>query len=132
MRVVLDTNVFVAGFLTQGVAAQVLDLWLKGRYTLLTSSQQMRELRRVLRQKFPELPRAKVGRLLNLLEGLAEKVTVRTAPEVSSDEDDNLILAIALKGRADFLVTGDKSHLLGIKVPGVRVIGVREFLEKVR
>ncbi len=132
MRVVLDTNVFVAGLLTQGVAAQVLDLWLKGRYTLLTSSQQMRELRRVLRQKFPELPRAKVGRLLNLLEGLAEKVTVRTAPEVSSDEDDNLILAIALKGRADFLVTGDKSHLLGIKVHGVRVIGVREFLERMR
>ncbi|WP_252829442.1 putative toxin-antitoxin system toxin component, PIN family [Thermus scotoductus] len=129
---VLDTNVFVAGLLTQGVAAQVLDLWLKGRYTLLTSSQQMRELRRVLRQKFPELPRAKVGRLLNLLEGLAEKVTVRTAPEVSSDEDDNLILAIALKGRADFLVTGDKSHLLGIKVHGVRVIGVREFLERMR
>ncbi len=56
MRVVLDTNVLVAALLTQGAAAQVVDLWLAGRYTLLTAEVQLRELRRVLRDKFPELP----------------------------------------------------------------------------
>ena len=35
MRVVLDINVLVAALLTQGVAAQVVDLWLAGRYTCL-------------------------------------------------------------------------------------------------
>lgn len=80
MRVVLDINVLVAALLTQGVAAQVVDLWLAGRYTLLTAEVQLREPRRVLRDKFPELPRAKVGRLVNLLRRQAEVVARPVLP----------------------------------------------------
>jgi len=124
----LDTNVLVAALLTRGAAAQVLDLWLQGRYTLLTSPGQLDELKRVLREKFPELPKAKVGRVVNLLRFAAQQVWVRKSPGLSLDPDD-WILAVALEGRADFLVTGDRSHLLGLKMRGLRILSVREFLE---
>ncbi|SDE39252.1 putative toxin-antitoxin system toxin component, PIN family [Thermus arciformis] len=131
MRVVLDTNVLVAALLTQGAAAQVVDLWLEGRYTLLTAEVQLRELRRVLRDKFPELPRAKVGRLVNLLRRQAEVVARPRPPGLSPDPDDDLLLGLALAGRADCLVTGDKSHLLSLKVKGLRILSVRSFLREV-
>jgi len=120
--------VLVAALLTRGAAAQVLDLWLQGRYTLLTSPGQLDELKRVLREKFPELPKAKVGRVVNLLRFAAQQVWVRKSPGLSLDPDD-WILAVALEGRADFLVTGDRSHLLGLKMRGLRILSVREFLE---
>ena len=119
MRVVLDTNVSVAALLTQGVAAQVVDLWLAGRYTLLTAQVQLREPRRVLRDKFPELPRAKVGRLVNLLRRQAEVVARPRPPGLSPDPDDDLLLGIALVGRAD------------CKVKGLRILSVRSFLREV-
>ena len=41
----------------------------------------------------------------------------------------NYLLAIAEAGAADFLVTGDKRDLLGLKVHGgTRILGVRDFL----
>ncbi|PZA07275.1 MULTISPECIES: putative toxin-antitoxin system toxin component, PIN family [unclassified Meiothermus] len=52
MRLVLDTNVLVAGTLTQGPAAKVLDLWIEGRFDLLTSEAQLAELKRILQTKF--------------------------------------------------------------------------------
>ena len=131
MRVVLDINVLVAALLTQGVAAQVVDLWLAGRYTLLTAEVQLREPRRVLRDKFPELPRAKVGRLVNLLRRQAEVVARPRPPGLSPDPDDDLLLGIARVGRADCLVTGDKSPLLSLKVKGLRILSVRSFLREV-
>jgi len=121
--------VLVAALLTRGAAAQVLDLWLQGSYTLLTSPGQLDELKRVLREKFPELPKAKVGRVVNLLRFAAQQVWVRKSPGLSLDPDDDWILAVALEGRADFLVTGDRSHLLGLKMRGLRILSVREFLE---
>ena len=110
MRVVLDTNVSVAALLTQGLA---------GRYTLLTAEVQLREPRRVLRDKFPELPRAKVGRLVNLLRRQAEVVARPRPPGLSPDPDDDLLLGIALVGRAD------------CKVKGLRILSVRSFLREV-
>ena len=90
MRVVLDTNVSVAALLTQGVAAQVVDLWLAGRYTLLT-----------------------------LLRRQAEVVARPRPPGLSPDPDDDLLLGIALVGRAD------------CKVKGLRILSVRSFLREV-
>ena len=48
---------------------------------------------------------------------------------VSPDPYDNYLLAMASEGEADFLVTGDKRDLLGLKLyEGTRITTVREFL----
>nr|WP_255418284.1 MULTISPECIES: hypothetical protein [unclassified Meiothermus] len=40
-------------------------------------------------------------------------------------------MAIAVEGQADALITGDKGHLLSLKVRGLRIATVRQFLREI-
>ena len=62
----------------------------------------------------------------------ARAVIVSELPEVDlvDDPDDNLVLATAVAGEADYLVTGDRRHLLQLKkVRRTRVLTARELTE---
>lgn len=131
MRCVLDTNIFISALLSDDAPpARVFDLWLEHAFTLVSAEVQLSEIRRVSR--YPKLkarlkPYA-VGGLINRVR--ADALIVRPAPlDVSADPDDNLILGVAVAAGADTLVTGDKSHLLGLgTVEGVSVRSARAFL----
>ena len=48
----------------------------------------------------------------------------------SPDPEDNFLLALAQAGKADYLVTGDKSGLLSlVRHEGTRIISARDFAE---
>jgi uncharacterized protein len=134
MRVVVDTNVLLAALMTVGTPPDRLyQLWQEGKFTLLTSEWQLGELRRVSRyeQVKARLHPLEVGRLINGLRRRA--VMVETLPQVSAspDPDDNAILAIALGGEADYLITGDKRDLLNLKkVKTIPILKVRTFVER--
>lgn len=117
MRVVLDTNVLVSALLVElSPPAQLVAHWRRGGFSLLTASPQLDELMRVTR--YPKISArikpALAGRLINDLREVA--VVVETLPQVdvSPDPYDNYLLSIASGGVADYLVTGDKPHLLAI------------------
>jgi predicted nucleic acid-binding protein len=58
-------------------------------------------------------------------------ISVTSLPIVSysPDPDDNIILATAIAGRADYLVSGDKSDLLALKkVEDIPIITARQAL----
>ena len=62
----------------------------------------------------------------------ARAVVVSELPEIDlvDDPDDNLVLATALAGDADYLVTGDRRHLLHLKkVEQTRILTARELTE---
>lgn len=68
MRVVLDTNIFIAALLTPGSTNDALiQHWADGRYALLTSQAQLTELRRVTKEKVYDdlIRRADAGKLVN-------------------------------------------------------------------
>ncbi len=51
---------------------------------------------------------------------------------IKKDATDNHILACALEAKADFLVTGDKKHILPLKKIGAtRIVSPAEFLHEV-
>ena len=53
-------------------------------------------------------------------------------PEVdpSRDPQDNPVIAMAIAGRADYLVTGDRRGLLSLKrVGATRIVTAAEFLK---
>jgi len=51
---------------------------------------------------------------------------------IEEDPDDDVVLATALEGRAEYLVSGDK-HLLSLReFRGIRIVTVREMLETLR
>ena len=131
MRVVLDTNVLVSALLIpSGPPGTIYRAWTDGAFTLLISAAQVRELRRTLAK--PTLT-ARIrphhaGRLVNNLRRLAETIDPLPRVERSPDPDDNFLLAMAEAGRADYLVTGDKSGLLFlIRHAGARIVSVRTF-----
>lgn len=136
MRLVIDTNVLVSALLAgASLPAHLMLLWRQGRFDLLTSAAQLDELRRVTRYpKIKErLAPALAGRLVNDLRDIA--VVLGDLPQVTASPDphDNYLLAMAMAGSADFLVTGDKRDLLVlVRHEGTRIVTVRGFLDQHR
>ena len=137
LRVVLDTNVFVSSLLVkEGPAAQVLDAWRARRYLLIVSPALVAEIASTLR--YPHIRRRyritenDIQALLDLLEvdsilvpGIAD-----VAGSITEDPDDEIVLACALEGEADLIVSGDH-HLLALgQLRGIEIVAVRRFMER--
>ena len=110
MRVFLDTNVLVSAFATRGLCADVLRHVLAD-HRLVVGEVVLEEFRRTLRDKFG-VPPAQV----QAIEELLREHEVVPTPQVAAsaparDPDDQWVVASALAGAADLLVTGDKDLL---------------------
>ena len=110
MRVVLDTNILFSALISpHGAPDLIYRAWRLARFEVVTSQAQLNEIRRASRYpKFQHvLQPAKVGVMINNLQRAivleALNITIQT-----NDPDDAFLLAMALAGDADYLVTGDR------------------------
>ena len=135
IKAVLDANVFVSGVLNRkGIPAQILQFWKDKKFKMLISQDTTAELDRVLR--YPHIARlhrwheTEIAEFLSLLRGDATEVNpLERITAVSNDESDNRYLECAAAGEADYLVTGDKKHLLPLKsYQNIRIIAPATFL----
>jgi uncharacterized protein len=110
VRVFLDTKVLVAAFASRGLCADVMRAVL-AEHELITGEVVLGELRAVLVHRI-RLPQATVDEIVALLR---DQEVVPKPPKPSDipvrDPDDRWILASAVAGRADVLVTGDRDLL---------------------
>jgi len=131
MRVVLDTNILVSALIAPaGNPAVIYDAWEQSRFTLLMCAEQLDELRATLHKpKVAHLIKPyKAGRLVNQIRKLAKGVTELPRVKRSPDPGDNFLLGLAEAGKADYLVTGDKSGLLVLaRHKSTRIISARDF-----
>ncbi len=131
MRVVLDTNILVSALIAPaGNPAAIYNAWEQGKFTLLTCTEHLDELRATLQKpRVADLIKPyKAGRLVNQIKKLAEEVGELPRVKRSPDSCDNFLLALAEAGHADYLVTGDKSGLLVLaNHKSMRIITAREF-----
>ena len=110
MRVFLDTDVLVAALATRGLCADVMRVVL-AEHQLITGDVVLSELRKALGRRI-KLPAATIDDILALLREQEVVPKPRKPPEVPvRDPDDRWILASAMVGRADVLVTGDRDLL---------------------
>lgn len=134
MRIVLDTNVLVSALISGATPpARLYEAWTRGDFQLVTSAEQIEELRRVLTydRLSTYITLADAQTLSETIDAAA--VVVHDLPEVDAarDVDDNVILATAIASNADLIVTGDKSHLLGLEsVQGIPNVTPRAALER--
>lgn len=126
MRVFLDTNVLVAAFATRGLCADVVRVVL-AEHQLITAEVVLTELRAALIRRI-KLPHATVEDILALLR---DQEVVPKPPKPSDlpirDPDDRWILASAMAGRADVLVTGDRDLLDGAGKAALPIVDPRGF-----
>jgi uncharacterized protein len=130
-RYVLDTNVLISAVLAgASPAAQAFRLALRSG-VLLRSDKTLQEFAEVLaRPKFA--PYVIEGQRIAFIEDFilaAEYVAIHEAIVACRDAKDDMFLELAVNGKADMLVTGDKDLLALHPYRGIPIITVREFLD---
>ncbi len=137
LRVVLDANQFVSSLLVKvGLPAQVLEAWRAGAYQLIVSPAIMEEVEHTLgyeriRRKY-NISQAAVQHLIQELANSALVVAGLSdvAGAVSEDPDDEIVLACAVDGGADLIVSGDH-HLLDLgSYREIPILSTRAFVEQ--
>jgi len=125
MRVILDTNILLSGLISsRGSTGKLVDAWRHRRFTLVSHSIQLEELREVTRrEKIRRLIRpAEAGRLINQIAEVAELPDQLPSVARSPDPRDDFLLALCEAAMVDWLVTGDKEDLLALQRHGTTQI----------
>lgn len=128
MRVLLDTNVWVASFIARGTSSDLVE-HLEHNHQVLTSEWLLDELRDVLTRKF-DYSRDRVDRVEAFVRSSAECIPLtEEPPDVSEDPDDNYVLLSASEGKVDLLVTGDQDLLVLESFEGIDIVPPDRFWE---
>ncbi|MFQ5742822.1 MAG: putative toxin-antitoxin system toxin component, PIN family [Acidobacteriota bacterium] len=131
MRIFLDTNVIVSAFATRGLCADVLHI-VVAEHDLLVGKTVLKELRRVLRQKL-RLPTATLNELDAFLHQHSTIVSKQAPLAVSvRDANDEAVLAEAVAGGADILVSGDRDLLEIADAAPIQILAPRGLWERLR
>lgn len=131
MIVCFDTNVLVSAVATRGLCADIVNAAL-AEHELIVGETVLTELGKVLRRKL-RLPPAVAEETEAFLRLHATVVASVPAPALPTlDEGDRKVLAEALAGKADVLVTGDRDLLEISASAPVRILSPRGFWELLR
>lgn len=132
MKVVLDTNVLVSAFLFGGRPLDLLDLANVGIVQVHTSEKALAELQKVLsRDKFRGRLRSlglTAAKIVALYRDLATVVEVSYPANICPDSGDDEFISIAISGRVDVIVTGDRDLLSCSGNSPIPIITVAESL----
>ncbi|HXF86061.1 MAG TPA: putative toxin-antitoxin system toxin component, PIN family [Anaerolineales bacterium] len=136
IRAMLDTNIFVSAALSKNVNSptrETLERWKRGEFVLLICTPLAEEIiEKLLDHRVDE---EKVGVLVETLANWAEWVEVpaEKIEALLSDPDDNVIVACAVEGKANYLVTYDPHFdSLNGEYRGVKIVKAIPFLEALR
>jgi hypothetical protein len=138
LKAVIDTSVMVSVAFPKGeLARELRDMIADGAFTLVTSKEMMAELYRVLH--YPRILKqfnASKDDIDEFIGMIMEHALLTKAQyglhKITEDPTDDIFLACALESKADFIVSRDP-HLRNLKqFHGIKIIDVKEFLEKVK
>jgi len=132
-RVVLDTNVIASGFIVPtGPPGKILAVWRDRHLDIVVSPSLLQEVTDILRR--PKIARVygltapAVADILRLLDSQAIHVPGRVMiPPTARDPRDDHILACAVEGHADFVVTGDRDLPDLRRFQGISIVSPAAF-----
>lgn len=132
MRAVLDTNLLISYLLTQGeTLSRIIDHWEQGHFVYVASPAILAELKAVVER--PRLQRAMSAdpqALIDVIEQDADFVSGELVlTGICRDPKDDIFIACAVEGQADYLVSGDNDLLDLDYYQDVKMISPRLFLQ---
>ncbi len=134
IRIVLDANVFVSAVLNPpSNPGRILELVRLNAVQLLLSSDILAEVKAVLLYpRLRKLHRRSPKRVKTFVQELAELAEMTPGDlivdVIKDDPSDNIYLACAVEGKADYIVSGDK-HLKDLKTyEGIRIVDPASLL----
>ena len=134
MRIVCDTNILISAIaFPGGLPERILRAAISGTFMNCVSPDILTEFTRVLEKKL-RFSIIETDQPVRLISAVSTIVYPETRLEiVKDDETDNRILECAVAARAEYLVTGDKRHLLPLKKHGeIRIVSARDLVLETR
>ena len=134
IKCVIDTNVIISAiFNPKGIPGKIIEAWFKHEFLAVTSEFLLQELRRVLH--YPHIQRIKliseneINKFVHDIINISQLIEVSSAIDVvKKDATDNQVLATALDGQVNYIVSGDV-HLLDLgDFRGIKIVKPIEFL----
>lgn len=135
MRALLDTNIFISYLLSsqkEGVVQAIFKALSENQFTLLLPEALVDEMVQVVSQKPRLTTRIRPDQLRRFAEFLQEvsetiPMIAEEIPPISRDPKDDYLIAYAVVGEADYLVTGDKDLLVLEKMGDVAILSPADF-----
>jgi uncharacterized protein len=126
VRIVLDTNVLIAAFIARGFCHQLFEHCVSHHH-LVTSEFILGEVREKLVEKFNYTSEV-ADELITLLRSRMEVVTPTAldAP-ICRDAGDDDVLAAAVAGNCECIITGDKDLLILKQFQGIDIFSPGDF-----
>lgn len=130
LKIVADTNIFISALCFGGEADKVLSIIRKEKYKLFISSFILKEIKGVLENKF-KWDNQKLNSVIKQIRFrsrlIAPKIKIS---KIKNDDTDNRILECAAECGANYIVSGDKKHLLPLKLyNNINIISPAEFIK---
>lgn len=128
--VVFDTNIYISAVLFGGNPRTCLELARNKEIQLFTSKKILVELATKLSKKFHWAEED----IHNVIEGILVFANLvkpkQTINFIKDDPKDNNILECAVQGKVDYIISGDKKHLLSLKeFRNIPIITAKTFLD---
>ncbi len=136
IRAVVDTNVFVSAQISRsGAPARVIDYWQAEMFALVINEQMLQEIERMLIQPWLKKHGFTYEDSIALTNALRKLAFVTpgwlNVKGVARDLKDDMILAAAVEGAADYIVIGDNDLLVLGSYEGIPIVSPAEFIQAV-
>lgn len=116
LKVCIDTNVWIIGIMFNGKTAEVITTAFNRKFKLVLSKIILDEVERNLLNKF-KFSQRNIGKLIHRILQIADLYEpIGSIKVIPNRHADNLVLETATQGKARYLITGDREHLLPLKI----------------
>lgn len=136
IRAVLDTNILVSALRSKnGASYEILSRLVKKEFELIIGNTVLAEYDEVLKRECPAfgIPVAIVDRFLDTL--CASSTFYQTSSywkPALPDPDDEAFAQLALEAKVGYLVTCNQRHFPSGRLPALRVVSPKEFLQALK
>lgn len=127
MRILLDTNVWLSAFFTEGFCQRFIEVCVEN-HLVLSSDYIIQEFQNKISLTKFELSEIQITKAVDFIRVSTEVISsIEPLGPICRDPKDDLILAAALSGRAGYIVTGDKDLLVLESFQKIPIVSPRDF-----
>jgi len=131
-KVILDTNVIVAGLIGKSYPFHILQFALDNQIQLLYSEQILKEYLAVLqREKFSHFKdfQKNAALVISYIEESGVEISTTSTLKMLEDTSDNKFLEAAVDGQVDFIITGNTNDFTISKIENTKILPPKEYWE---
>lgn len=130
-RIILDTNLWISFLITRNYSG-LDDILFERQGVLIFSLELLSEFMDVCkRPRFQKyFSQSDIENILRTIEDYGEFIGVKSKTNICKDPKDNFLLALAVDGKADYLLTGDAALLELKKIGKTKIVTMTYFLSK--